>query len=321
MEPEIFSTLMILILCWIVLLVLDLAVSGVIRAVAGVSFKSAFLWGLLSLLLPPGAILYGSLIERNTFRVKKIELAYENLPEGFRDYRIVHISDIHARSFSKREKILQRAVDKINALDPDMIAFTGDLITMTPDELNHISAPLSSLKAKDGVFSVLGNHDYCMYSDMSQTEKQKCLEDLIIKEREMGWDLILNEHRIIRKGKDSIAVIGVENTSPSRHFPSRGDLNKASEGTEGMFRLLLSHDPMHWEAEIIGKDYPLTLSGHTHAMQVSILGWSPSSLIFKHHRGLYTEGIQNIYVNKGLGETIFPARIGAIPEITLITLK
>ena len=312
---------MILILCWIVLLVLDLAVSGIIRAVAGVSFKRAFLWGLLSLLLPPGAILYGSLIERNTFRVKKIELAYENLPEGFRDYRIVHISDIHARSFSKREKSFQRAVDKINALDPDMIAFTGDLITMTPDELNPISAPLSSLKAKDGVFSVLGNHDYCMYSDISQTEKQKCIEDLIIKEREMGWDLILNEHRIIRKGKDSIAVIGVENTSPSRHFPSRGDLNKASEGTEGMFRLLLSHDPMHWEAEIIGKDYPLTLSGHTHAMQVSILGWSPSSLIFKHHRGLYTEGIQNIYVNKGLGETIFPARIGAIPEITLITLK
>ena len=312
---------MILILCWIVLLVLDLAVSGIIRAVAGVSFKRAFLWGLLSLLLPPAAILYGSIIERNTFRVKEIELTYENLPEGFRDYRIVHISDIHARSFSKREKSLQRAVDKINSLDPDMIAFTGDLITMTPDELNPISAPLSSLKAKDGVFSVLGNHDYCMYSDMSQTEKQKCLEDLIIKEREMGWDLILNEHRIIRKGKDSIAVIGVENTSPSRHFPSRGDLDKASEGTEGMFRLLLSHDPMHWEAEIIGKDYPLTLSGHTHAMQVSLFGWSPSSLIFKQHKGLYTEGNQNIYVNKGLGETIFPARIGAIPEITLITLK
>ena len=312
---------MILILCWIVLLVLDLAVSGIIRAVAGVSFKRAFLWGLLSLLLPPGAILYGSLIERNTFRVKKIELAYENLPEGFRDYRIVHISDIHARSFSKREKSLQRAVDKINALDPDMIAFTGDLITMTPDELDPISEALSSMKARDGVFSVLGNHDYCMYSDMSQTEKQKCLEDLIIKEREMGWDLILNEHRIIRKGKDSIAVIGVENTSPSRHFPSRGDLNKASEGTEGMFRLLLSHDPMHWEAEIIGKDYPLTLSGHTHAMQVSLFGWSPSSLIFKQHKGLYTEGNQSIYVNKGLGETIFPARIGAIPEITLITLK
>jgi predicted MPP superfamily phosphohydrolase len=184
MEPEIFSTLMILILCWIVLLVLDLAVSGVIRAVAGVSFKSAFLWGLLSLLLPPGAILYGSLIERNTFRVKEIELTYENLPEGFKGYRIVHISDIHARSFSKREKSLQRAVDKINALEPDMIAFTGDLITMTPDELDNVSAALSSLEAKDGVFSVLGNHDYCMYSDMPEEEKQKSLKELIKKEKE-----------------------------------------------------------------------------------------------------------------------------------------
>lgn len=312
---------MILILCWIVLLMLDLAVSGIIRGVAGIPFNRVFLWGLLSLLLPPAAVLYGSLIERNTFKVKEIELAYEDLPEEFKGYRIVHISDIHARSFNGREKSLQRAADKINALAPDMIAFTGDLITMTPDELDNISAALSSLEAKDGVFSVLGNHDYCMYSDMSQTEKQKCLEELIRKEGEMGWDLILNEHRIIRKGQDSIAVIGVENTSPSKHFPSRGDLNKASEGTEGMFRILLTHDPMHWEAEITGKDYPLTLSGHTHAMQVSIFGWSPSSLIFKHHKGLYTEGNQSIYVNKGLGETIFPARIGARPEITLITLK
>ena len=312
---------MILILCWIVFVVLDLAVSGIIRGVAGIPFKRVFLWGLLSLLLPPAAVLYGSLIERNTFKVKEIELSYTNLPEGFRGYRIVHISDIHARSFSKREKSLQRAVDKINALEPDMIAFTGDLITMTPDELDNISAALSSLKTRDGVFSVLGNHDYCMYSDMSQTEKQKCLEELIRKEEEMGWDLILNKHRIIRKGQDSIAVIGVENTSPSKHFPSRGDLNKASEGTEGMFRILLTHDPMHWEAEITGKDYPLTLSGHTHAMQVSLFGWSPSSLIFKQHKGLYTEGNQSIYVNKGLGETIFPARIGARPEITLITLK
>ena len=320
MEPEIFSTLMILILCWIVFVVLDLAVSGIIRGVAGIPFKRVFLWGLLSLLLPPAAVLYGSLIERNTFKVKEIELSYTNLPEGFRGYRIVHISDIHARSFSKREKSLQRAADKINALAPDMIAFTGDLITMTPDELDNISAALSSLEAKDGVFSVLGNHDYCMYSDMPEEEKQKSLKELIKKENAMGWNLILNDNRIIRRSRDSIAVIGVENTSPSKHFPSRGDLNKASEGTEGMFRILLTHDPMHWEAEITGKDYPLTLSGHTHAMQVSIFGWSPSSLIFKHHKGLYTEGNQSIYVNKGLGETIFPARIGACPEITLITL-
>ena len=321
MRPEIFATLMILLLCWVALVVLDLAVSGIVRVVAGVPFRKVFVWGLLTLLLPPATILYGSAIERNTFIVKKIELTYSNLPEEFKGYRIVHISDIHARSFEGREKSLQRAVNKINSLSPDMIAFTGDLITMTPDELDCISAALSSLKAKDGVFSVLGNHDYSMYSDISEEEKQKSLEKLIKKEGEMGWNLILNDNRIIGRDNDSIAVIGVENTSPSRHFPSKGDLNKASEGTEGMFRILLSHDPMHWEAEILGKDYPLTLSGHTHAMQVSFFGWSPSSLIFRHHKGLYTEGRQSLYVNKGLGETIFPARIGARPEITLITLK
>ena len=321
MRPEIFATLMILLLCWVALVVLDLAVSGIVRVVAGVPFRKVFVWGLLTLLIPPAAILYGSTIERNTFIVKKIELTYSNLPEEFKGYRIVHISDIHARSFEGREKSLQRAVNKINSLSPDMIAFTGDLITMTPDELDCISAALSSLKAKDGIFSVLGNHDYSMYSDISEEEKQKSLEKLIKKEGEMGWNLILNDNRIIGRDNDSIAVIGVENTSPSRHFPSKGDLNKASEGTEGMFRILLSHDPMHWEAEILGKDYPLTLSGHTHAMQVSFFGWSPSALIFRHHKGLYTEGKQSLYVNKGLGETIFPARIGARPEITLITLK
>ena len=321
MGPEIFATLMILLLCWVALVVLDLAASGIIRAVAGVPFRKAFAWGLLTLLIPPAAVLYGSLVERNTFRVKEIELRFENLPEEFKGYRIVHISDIHARSFDGREKSLQRAANKINGLSPDMIAFTGDLITMTPDELDCISAALSSLKAKDGIFSVLGNHDYSMYSDISEEEKQKSLEKLIKKEGEMGWNLILNDNRIIGRDNDSIAVIGVENTSPSRHFPSKGDLDKASEGTEGMFRILLTHDPMHWEAEILGKDYPLTLSGHTHAMQVSIFGWSPSALIFKHNKGLYTEGRQSLYVNKGLGETIFPARIGARPEITLIILR
>jgi predicted MPP superfamily phosphohydrolase len=116
-------------------------------------------------------------------------------------------------------------------------------------------------------------------------------------------------------------VIGVQNTSPSRHFPSKGDLKKASKGTNGMFRIVLSHDPMHWENEILGQDYPLTLSGHTHAMQLSLLGWSPSSLLFDHHRGLYTRDGQSLYVNPGLGETIFPARIGVRPEITVITLN
>ena len=320
MTFELSSTLMIILLCWIILTIADVAVCGLLKLILGLPFKKAFLWGLLALLLPPVLIAYGSFIERNCFRVKEITIRTENIPEAFDGYRIVHISDIHARSFSGREKNLQRAMDKINGLAPDMIAFTGDLITMTPDELDNQSHALSSLKATDGVFSVLGNHDYSMYSNASPEERQEHMETLIDAEKGLGWDLLMDENRIIRRGSDSIAVIGVQNTSPSRHFPSKGDLCMASKGTDGMFRILLSHDPMHWEAEILGQDYPLTLSGHTHAMQLSLLGWSPSRLMFKQYRGLYIRDGQTLHVNPGLGETIFPARIGVRPEITLITL-
>ena len=320
MTFELSSTLMIILLCWIILTITDLAVCGLLKLIFDLPFKKAFLWGLLALLLPPIIIAYGSLIERNCFRIKEITIKTTDLPESFDGYRIVHISDIHARSFNGREKHLQRAMDKINGLEPDMVAFTGDLITMTPDELENHTHALGSLKARDGIFSVLGNHDYSMYSDAGPEARQKHMETLISAEEALGWNLLMDENRIIRRGADSIALIGVQNTSPSRHFPSKGNLTRASKGTEGMFRILLSHDPMHWEAEILGQNYPLTLSGHTHAMQFSFLGWSPSSLMFKQFRGLYTRGDQSLHVNPGLGETIFPARIGVRPEITLLTL-
>ena len=321
MPAEISATLMIIVACWVILLALDILICAGIRLLWGIPFGKAFLWGLLILLLPPALTAYGALIERNCFRIKEVEITFEDLPREFEGYKIVHISDIHGRSFSGREKHLHKAVDMINSLTPDMVAFTGDLITLSPDELDGLVPVLGSLTAKDGVFSVLGNHDYSIYSDSSPQEHQKHVEDLIAKEKALGWDLLLDENRIITRGKDSIAVIGVQNTSPSRHFPSKGDLKKASKGTEGSFRIVLSHDPMHWESEILGQDYPLTLSGHTHAMQFSILGWSPSSLMFDQYRGLYESNGQAIYVNPGLGETIFPARIGVRPEITLITLK
>ena len=175
------------------------------------------------------------------------------------------------------------------------------------------------------VYSVLGNHDYHIYSDdkdgIDETARLAKVEALISRERELGWDLLLNQSRVLEHAGDSIAIIGVENTSASEHFPSHGDLEAAMRGTDGCFRILLSHDPTHWDLEVIGKDIPLTLSGHTHAMQLSLPGWCPSRYLFKQYRGLYSKGNQNLYVNIGLGETIFPARIGARPEITLITLK
>lgn len=321
MTVETMATIMITFLCCLVLAALDAVVGGLLSLAGWVTFKKAFLWGLWSLVLPPILIALGAFIGRNRFEVTEVKLTFKDLPEAFDGYRIVHISDIHASSFIGREEKLTEAVQMINALEPDLITFTGDLITLSPDELNTLTGSLGSLNAKDGVISILGNHDYSMYSQASEEQKQEHLKRLIATEEEFGWDLLLNEHAIIHRGQDSIAVIGVENTSPSKHFPSKGDLPKASEGTEGMFRILLSHDPMHWDDEIVGQDYPLTLSGHTHAMQFSIFGWSPSSLMFKQYRGLYTKGDQHLYVNIGLGETIFPARIGARPEITLIKIS
>ena len=322
MATEAMATIMITFLCCLVLAALDAIVCGLLSLAGWVTFKKAFLWGLWSLVLPPILIALGAFIGRNRFEVTEVELTFKDLPEEFDGYRIVHISDIHARSFVGREERLAEAADMINALEPDLIAFTGDLMTLGPDELYTLSDILGSMKAKDGVISILGNHDYSLYAaNTSQETKDKYRKELIEKQREIGWHLLLNEHAIIHRGQDSIAVIGVENTSPSQHFPSKGDLPKASEGTEGMFRILLSHDPMHWDDEIVGQDYPLTLSGHTHAMQFSIFGWSPSSLMFEQYRGLYTKGEQHLYVNIGLGETIFPARIGARPEITLIKIS
>ncbi len=310
-------TLMIIVFFWILLVVADLFVSLILRLTAKIPFKKAFRWGLLSLLVPPVVIAYGSVIGRNWFEVKEVNIEFADLPESFDGYRIIHISDIHARSYVKRSARLQKAAQIINDLDADLIAFTGDLVTLVPEEVDPVASSLKALKAKDGVVSVLGNHDYGTYADNSGT----LLPALIDRQTALGWDLLLNEHKVLHKGADSIVVIGVGNSSPSHFFPSNGDLSKASEGTEGAFRIVLTHDPMHWESEILGLDYALTLSGHTHAMQLSILGWSPSSLIFRHSNGLYTEGVQHLYVNVGLGETLFPARIGARPEITLITLK
>jgi len=322
MSIEFTSIIGILIISWILLLILDLAVSGLISLIFGTAFRKAFLWGLLSLALPPGLMAYGVLIERNLYQVRNVEIYFEELPESFDGYRFIHISDIHARSFARRPESLGKAVRKINSLDADMVAFTGDLITMKSSEIDGLSDILGSIKAKDGVVSILGNHDYCMYSDpKEQGSRPDNVQNVIDKEKAMGWKILVNESLKVYRGKDSIAVIGVENTSSSKHFPSRGNLGKASESTDGMFRILLSHDPMHWDTEVVGKDYPLMLSGHTHALQFSLFGWSPIRYIFKQYKGLYRNDDQYLYVNIGLGETIFPARIGARPEITVITLR
>lgn len=322
MATEAIAITGILVVCSVGILIGDAAVSGIIAVASNITFKKAFTTGLLALFIPPLVMAYGAWIGRERPQLKEVELRLENLPESFDGYRLVQISDIHARSYANRQKSLQRIVGIINSQNPDLIAFTGDIITLDASELGPIKEILKELKAKDGLVAVVGNHDYGIYSDPSHKRPSgEILSDVIKEEKTMGWNVLMDENIKISRNQDSIAVVGVQNTSPSRHFPSKGNLNKASEGTEGMFRILLTHDPMHWEAEILGKDYPLTLSGHTHAMQFSLLGWCPSRYIFKQYRGLYSEGQQHLYVNIGLGETILPFRIGTPPEITLITLR
>ena len=336
---EWIAILFILLVAWMALVLLDLAVAGLL-AICGITFKKAFLWGLLpAIVLPVLMLLYGTLIERNRCRVESVELTFGGLPEAFDGYRIAHISDLHLRSYGKRPEALRKVVSAINGTGADMIAFTGDLVTLSPEELDAAVVPatgavdkrpeacsltdiLTGLRAPDGVLSVLGNHDYLLYGPYdSPAARREGQEALIAREQAMGWDLLIDGHRIISRGQDSIAVLGVGNWSASRHFPAKGDLARASEGTEGLWRIVLSHDPTHWDAQIVGHDYPLTLSGHTHAIQFSLFGWCPSKYVFRQYRGLYAAGGQYLYVNPGLGETIFPARIGVVPEITLITLR
>ena len=304
------------------ILALDLAVAGV-AALFGASFKCFFVKGLWFLLLPWLAWTYGTVVERNCFRVKRVEVESCRLPASFDGYRVVHISDMHLNSFAGREKALQRAVDKINALNPDVVLFTGDLVSFGHWELDGMQDILEGVKAKDGVFSVLGNHDYSEYHRWpSKQEQAEAVEMLKRRQRDMGWHLLLNENEPIARGADTISIIGVENISGDNHFRTYGNLSQAMQGADGAYKILLSHDPSHWRKEVVGKsDIDLMLAGHTHAMQVMLLGWSPSAFIYKEWGGLYREGNQSLYVNRGLGQTVFKARIGATPEITLIELK
>lgn len=308
---------------WVLLALADLIFSLLAAGFTSLTFKKTFLRGLLVLAVPVILVVYGVLVERNCFHVVKEEISFPQLPEAFDGYRIVHISDIHARSFRKRPGALRRAVRKINGLNPDLIAFTGDLVTIRPDETEKVAGILNEMKAPDGIVSVMGNHDYCTYMHWNRGRglDKGMRYDVAERERLMGWHILLNEHMLLARGNDTLAVIGLENSSTSPIFPSLGDLPKATAGTEGLFRILLSHDPQHWDTEILGKDIPLTLSGHTHAGQCEILGWSPVKYNTLRYEGLHKVNGQQLYINRGLGETIFPARIGVPPEITLITLR
>ena len=269
-----------------------------------------------------GYLLFGAIMGKEYFQVRNITIQSEDIPEGFNGYRIIQLSDIHIGSWAGNPKAIQKAVDIINEQEADLIVFTGDLVNNLATELDEFIPILSQMKAKDGIYSVLGNHDYSLYIPWENEEDQQAnLDNLKSKETSMGWELLNNQHVKLYHQGDSIALIGVEN-SGRPPFPNYANLKEAIQGTEGMFSILLSHDPSHWRREVLpDTDIHLMLAGHTHAMQTKLFGLSPSRFVYPEHEGLYEENGQMLYVNIGLGYLMFPMRLGAWPEITLLTLK
>ncbi|HAI85307.1 MAG TPA: metallophosphatase [Chitinophagaceae bacterium] len=277
-----------------------------------------------------GSTLFGVLLWgfRNKYRyhVNPVKLDYSNLPQGFHGLKVVHISDIHSGSF-QNPKAVAHGIDLIMQQKPDLILFTGDLVNDRADEMNEYKAIFSKLQAPLGVYSTLGNHDYGDYVQWPTPEaKAANLAKLKATHAEMGWRLLMNEHVVLERNGDKIALLGIENWGAKGRFPKYGKMNEAYPGTEDIpFKILMSHDPSHWDAQVLTQypDINLTLSGHTHGMQFGLenpyFKWSPVQWMYKQWAGLYeATPSQKLYVNRGFGFIGYPGRVGILPEITVL---
>ena len=276
-----------------------------------------FFLGILLILMFVYSVTFG--VRRLT--VKRIDLYVEELPKAFEGYRIVHFSDAHVGMFEgDKADLLKRDIDSINAQRADLVAFTGDLQNMQPSELYPFMDVLSSIKAPDGVYSVLGNHDYSQYINADAAIKAANEKEIIARQRQFGWQLLLNEHVVVRRGQDSIVVVGTENDGRAP-FPQRADYVKAMRGVgKKAFVIMLQHDPSAWDRHVLPlTSARLTLSGHTHAGQVSLLGFRPTRLSYTQDYGLYEQAGSYLYVTAGLGGVV-PFRFGASAELVVITL-
>ncbi len=274
------------------------------------------------------SLIYGMTYGKYNFKVIRQQLFFDDLPADFDGFTITQISDIHSGSFDNPEKI-NYAIDLINQQNSDLFLFTGDIVNTHAKEMFPWIDTFNKIKQHPfGKFSVLGNHDYGEYVDWNNPlDKHKNFEDVKNLHQQIGFDLLLNANKIIKKGDSQLVIVGVENWG--HNFKQAGDLNKASENlTQNDFKILMSHDPSHWEYEV--KDHPkhfqLTLSGHTHGMQFGIeipgvFKWSPVQYVYKQWAGLYENLGRNIYVNRGFGFHAYPGRVGIMPEITVIELK
>lgn len=269
---------------------------------------------------------WGALINRNKVDIEEVAVEIKDLPASFDDYKIAQISDLHLGTFNGDTIFVSKLVDIINTLDVDLVTFTGDIVNRKSEELLPYESLLSRIQAKDGVLSVLGNHDYGDYLDWATPkDKEENLRLMYEINQRMGWDLLLNESKYLYRGNDSIVVIGVENIGdpPFKVYGSLGEANQSL--ADSTIKILLTHNPAHWEQDIKdNKKYniALTLSGHTHAMQIELFGLSPSIFRYNYWKGLYKDSLNRyLYVNVGAGTVAMPMRIGATPEITVLTLK
>lgn len=253
--------------------------------------------------------------------LKHITFTSPDLPPYFDGYRLVQITDFHLGSFPPGNDFVQKVVDATNNEEPDMILFTGDLVNNQASEVEPYLETLAQLHASDGIYSIWGNHDYCEYGNNHSIGALKRNRRMLYGYQEsLGWHQLMNEHHVVSHGMASIAVIGVENPGQPP-FTNRSNLKKAMKGLNpDMFKILLSHDPHHWRREVVGKKIQLTLAGHTHAGQLKIGKWTPARMAFKEWGGAYRIGEQMLYVSSGIGGS-FPFRLGAWPELTVITLK
>jgi len=279
-----------------------------------------------------GGTIFSSFIfgmtNKYNYKIKRIPLAYPNLPAGFKGFRMIQISDIHSGSFSNKAAV-NRGIDMILNEKPDLIVFTGDLVNNIASEMEHYIDVFSRLRAPMGVFSTLGNHDYGDYKSWNGTaEKTANLERLKAIHAQMGWRLLMDEHLPLERNGARIGLIGVQNISGKARFHSYGNMAKAAEGSGTYpFKILLSHDPSHWDAEVNTRypDIDLMLSGHTHGMQFGVelpwFRWSPVQYVYKQWAGLYEKGSQKLYVNRGFGFIGYPGRVGILPEITVFEFQ
>lgn len=297
-------------------------VGGAVRKILHKRYNWGSLIGLALVVPIVAAVVYGSTVGVRQLSVKHVELAFDDLPAAFDGYRIVLFSDLHAGTFTGTlRKTLQRDIDSINAQQADMIVFAGDIQNLRPSELYPLQDILRQLEARDGVFSVLGNHDYSAYIDDDPAIKAANERETVSRERQMGWTLLMNENHTVKRGGQSIVIAGEENGG-NKADTDRDDLKKTLAGVaDDAFVIMVQHDPKEWRHSILpGSKAQLTLSGHTHGGQVSLFGLRGTQLTCDEDYGLYSEGGRRLYVTGGLGGLV-PFRLGVSPDIVVLTLK